>query len=164
MKQIVLLLAVYLSVAACSDEGDLRNSKCPSLLPGWKALGSDIVHSIQWNKVEIGQSGITWNGVPVDKSELEKYLNITRDLNPTPLVIFDPAGASSCQIASKIRDTVDNAADCNSKSACFQGNSRIFDEVNKVYSDDPANQPFVVPNRLHSGPNPPKRPTSLRPA
>ena len=139
MKQISLLVVAHLSRAACSNEADVRDSTCPSLLPGWKALGSDIVHSIQWNKVEIAQSGITWNGVPVDESELEKYLHITRDLNPTPLVIFDPTGASSCQIASKIRDTVDNAADCNSKSACFQGNSRIFDEVNKVYSDEPAN-------------------------
>ena len=42
-------------------------------------------------------------------------------MDPVPFTVFDPAGAPNCREATKLRNKINDAADCQDGGDCGQG-------------------------------------------
>ena len=73
------------------------------------------------NVVAFSTSGITWNRQPIEEKKLLELLASVRMLNTVPFTVLDPTGAPDCRTATKLRDKINEAADCQGEGVCGQG-------------------------------------------
>lgn len=78
------------------------------------------------NIVAIHGTELTWNGVPIDDTMLQKYSSESARMNPAALLVLDATGADSCLTATKIRDEIDIFGKCRSDGVCGQGSAEAW--------------------------------------
>jgi hypothetical protein len=56
---------------------------------------------------------LLWNGTPIDLARLGQYLEVTNQMEPTPILVFQPDPGASCEAISRVvAATVTSGLDC----------------------------------------------------
>jgi hypothetical protein len=115
----ILVTALY-GLCGCSNEQPV-GPECPSLLSSWSTPQDGRSAFRPMNVVAFSASGITWNREVLSDKKLREYLAVGRTMNPVPFTVLDPTGAPDCRTATKLRDEINEAADCQGQGVCGQG-------------------------------------------
>ncbi len=114
------IMCVTLTLGGCGLNQQ-SDEQCPSLLPGWREPADGRSGLIVMNVVAFNNARITWNRQPISISQLQTFLVRGTTMNPVPFVVLDPTNAPSCAEATKVRDIINDAADCQGEGRCGQG-------------------------------------------
>ena len=112
-------------LTAC-DDGPPVGPECPSLLKGWSEPQNGRSAFRTMNTITLTESGAKWNGQSISDDELRQYLSIGKTMDPVPFTVFDPSGAPNCREAAKLRDKINDAADCQVGGDCGQGSVAVW--------------------------------------
>ena len=56
---------------------------------------------------------LLWNGAPIEQAQLVQYLEVTNQMEPTPILVFQPDPRASCEAMSRVvAATVTAGLDC----------------------------------------------------
>jgi hypothetical protein len=119
---------VAIALGGCNFEQP-ANNQCPSLLPKWSEPTDGRSSYLIINIVAVTDTGITWNRQPVSDEQLAAYLARGLELNPVPFIVLDPTNAPRCAEASKVRDAINSAGDCQGVGMCGQGSAVDWDKA-----------------------------------
>ena len=117
-------LALVLLTLGCGNEAKLKRGNCPPLLPNWSKPSDGRSAFRTMNLVAFDKGELKWNGVFVSWNKMRDYLKLLPNMNPTPLVVFDPSDAPSCAAATAVRDEINKFARCQTDGLCGQGLKR----------------------------------------
>src|SRR5436190_9888313 len=110
---------VALSLAGC--QGRQVDENCPTRLTGW-TKPADGLDPHGWHaQVTVAGTTILWDGKPVSEQEFQRLLRDAPNYNPRMHVLFDPTGATSCEVAERVRDEIQRNAACGRAGLCGQG-------------------------------------------
>ena len=102
-----------------------KGGSCPTPAPGWVEEDEGLAaHHRPVLRVQLQGREIIWDGRAVSRETLARYLAIARSMNPAPFILFDPAAAEDCALATNIRDLIHREANCGEQVPCRQGHYR----------------------------------------
>jgi len=106
------LLALVLAAAP--------GNACAGPRPGWLAPGLQHAEAI-FNRVTLlGRDEIRWNGVPITRRTLRRYLGLLTTMIPPPLTVLEPADSVDCALLEAVRDDIEAALPC-ADGICGEG-------------------------------------------
>lgn len=71
--------------------------------PSWSVQDAESGELTTHNNLEIGPSGTIWNGSPIDRKTLGRYLGEVAALNPQPVIVLIAKPHARCTDVSAIR-------------------------------------------------------------
>ena len=120
--------ALVIALNGCNLEPP-TDKQCPALLPKWSKPTNGRSGHLITNVVAFTDNGITWNRQPISNNQLQTYLARGLQLNPVPFIVLDPTNARSCAEASKVRDVINRAGDCQGEGMCGQGSAADWEKA-----------------------------------
>lgn len=119
--RLLLLPALPLLLAGCGHK-TIYADGCGAIPAYWvmPRQGRSVLSTFSLLAVAANGS-LVWNGTPISRAKLVRYLQESATLNPRPAlqVKFDPG--LDCATVSDLRKLVDRAADC-AHGRCAEGN------------------------------------------
>jgi len=82
------------------------------------------------NKVAVDRTGaIYWNGKPVTPETLNKYLSLTRTMNPVPVTFLETEMGTPCASLDAVRKQMERHLDCAGGMYCNEGILTVWDNI-----------------------------------
>jgi hypothetical protein len=125
--RMAILSALGLTVLGAGSK-QAAPAACVPVLPGWTSEQTGKPADVAANVVSVRGTQIFWNGYPTDEQTVGNMIEEVARMNPQPFTVFDPAQASDCALARRIRDTLDRQLSC-SERGCWQGSKHAFDRA-----------------------------------
>jgi hypothetical protein len=112
---------------------------CAGARPAWLAPGLQHPEAV-FNRVTlVGRDEIRWNGVPITRRTLRRYLGLVATMIPPPLTILEPADSVDCALLEAVRDDIEAALPC-ADGICGEGIGAWT-----VQEEEPPPPPLVRP-------------------
>ena len=135
MKRGFLILLSLLAAASCKDRHEITSTKktaifkadlCGGYPKGWRPLGSESGEFVVYNELNLGVSGVRWNGASIDDSTLRNYLIRIQDFTPTPVTALVIDDTVSCLRVDRIRAIMNEFGHCNGEASCVEYSSQAW--------------------------------------
>ena len=94
-------------------------AKCLPTIGKWQAQGSEFGELMIHNTLDVGERTALWNGVPIDRPSLHRYLREMRHYPAAAMVVvFQPQ--TTCSEVAAIRRVISAELECGIRRACVE--------------------------------------------
>jgi hypothetical protein len=129
VRSILILGIITSSLSACRADHVPVSANCPKVLAGWITPKDGRPHLVASNHVSFQGDQVLWNGERVSRSKVREYAAAASKTHPPFMIEFDPARASSCRLATAIRDDINEVVACGESANCGQGSKIDWDSA-----------------------------------
>ena len=124
--RVKIFVALLIAASACTTKPattvDLCNAPYP---PKWQRADAPC-ELCSFNKITVDLTGaLRWNGEPIDRATLEKYLRLQRAMQPEPVVVLGFKKGTPCEPVRYARQSMEQILDCKNGFKCRVGNQRL---------------------------------------
>lgn len=125
MKRWPMVILTIVAASACSREAPKACSPPRSTWGHPRSFGLVVL-----NRISLDRSGkIYWNGKPVSRETLDRYLATGRTLNPEPWIFLETEMGASCASVEAVRDQVEKQVDCATGYRCNEGIMTVWENT-----------------------------------
>ncbi len=118
--KLALLLFSFLAITSCDESNRVYEKHCKTPPANWATeadhnkldeLGG-VVDPI-YNVIDLDSSGsLSWNGSPINKMELTKYLGQSDNQDPIPMIIVRVDDVTPCNHVEDLREIMMKSETC----------------------------------------------------
>ncbi|MDF7776503.1 hypothetical protein P1X14_14705 [Sphingomonas sp. AOB5] len=95
--------------------------RCGGVPSAWGEPGSENGELMQFNRLDVSDSGLRWNDKAIDRAAMHRNLDAVAAIGlPLPLTVIVVADATGCSTVASVRSEIDARLHCAASHNCIE--------------------------------------------